>query len=334
MIDILAFRIKTMALFKRLCQSSGRPFYRYSSTCCPSTTTTKPIEASANTLRHLQFTPILPFEDGLQIQEKVVKAQLDIKDMQSKIRKKLEALKKEYEGSTINEHEQKILDQIMAMKPNPLLLTFEFQPTYTGGKRIKKSITEEQIKKYEDFVPTTQKGNPRPKYVQVERGGQITFHGPGQLVAYVILDLRTFEKFPAKCLVSSIEKATMNTLKNLEIDETGKQLNLKTKTTENTGVWTEDDKKIASIGIHVRRSITSHGVAINVNTDLSYMKSFEMCGLQNSSPTSLVDQTGYNNIDVQQVAIQFAKEFAKILGIQKVERIQITEEDVNAMQSN
>lgn len=83
-----------MALFKRLCQSSGRPFYRYSSTCCPSTTTIKPIEASANTLRHLQFTPILPFEDGLQIQEKFVKAQLDIKDMQSKIRKKLEALKK------------------------------------------------------------------------------------------------------------------------------------------------------------------------------------------------------------------------------------------------
>ncbi|CAI4645441.1 BFH_collapsed_G0037650.mRNA.1.CDS.1 [Saccharomyces cerevisiae] len=296
---------------------------------------THPIKPSAQTLRHLQFTQRIPFQKGLEIQETLVRANLDIKDIQSKIERKLIQLDEEYKGTaTINDNEKRILDKVMAMKPNPIILTFEFEPTYTGGKRIKKTMTPDQIAAYESFIPETQKDNPRPKFVQVERGGQVTFHGPGQIVIYIVLDLKTFQSFPAKCLVSCIEQATIRTLKNTKMcDDTDKPLNLDAMTTKDTGVWVENGKKkVASVGIHVRRSITSHGVAINVNTDLSYMNSFEMCGLKNTLTTSIMEQRPDAVVNVQSVAISFVKEMTKLLGIKTLERMQI--DDVNILKKN
>ncbi|KAL3234414.1 hypothetical protein RNJ44_03176 [Nakaseomyces bracarensis] len=297
----------------------------------PLTKTVIPIDESSNTLRHLQFTPRMSFEDGLAIQEKFVKAQLDIKELQSKIKRRVAEIEDQYENASINENEQKILDQIMSMKPNPLLLTFEFDPTYTGGKRVKKTITDQQIQAFENFVPEVQKNNPKPKFVQVERGGQITYHGPGQLVAYIILDLKTFKDFPAKCLVAAIEQSTINALKHTTLNEKGDKLDLDAFVTENTGVWTSTNKKIASIGIHVRRSITSHGVAVNIDTDLSYMKRFEMCGLKDSIPTSIRNENPNAHVSVQQFAIEYGKQLAKVLGIQTIERMQIMEDDLKNM---
>lgn len=288
---------------------------------------TKPIESSAKTLRHIQFTNRIPFEDGLKIQEKFVRANLDMKVLQSKIKTKLTKLQEEHVDATINENEKMIIDNILSMKPNPLVLTFEFEPTYTGGKRIKKSITESQIKAFENFVPKHQINNIKPKFVQVERGGEITFHGPGQMVAYVILDLKSFKDFPAKCLISCMETATINCLKNLKIDESS-QLNLEAKLTEKTGVWTVNNKKIASLGIHVRRSITSHGVCINVTPDLSYLNSFEMCGTSDHAATSIGNERPGIQISVQDVAISFVRELAKLLGIETVERIQSDGSDI------
>ncbi|CAI4035149.1 hypothetical protein SMKI_12G2940 [Saccharomyces mikatae IFO 1815] len=296
---------------------------------------THPIKPSAQTLRHLQFTQRIPFQEGLDIQENLVRANLDIKDIQSKIERKLIQLDEEYKGTVkINDNEKKILDKVMAMKPNPIILTFEFEPTYTGGKRIKKSMTSSQITAYENFVPERQKDNPRAKFIQVERGGQVTFHGPGQIVIYIILDLKTFQSFPAKCLVSCIEQATIKTLKNTKMgNNTNKTLDLDALTTKETGVWVENgEKKIASIGIHVRRSITSHGVAINVNTDLSYMNNFEMCGLKNTPTTSIMEQRSDAAVDVQSIAISFVKEMTKLLGIKTLERMQI--DDINTLRAN
>lgn len=297
----------------------------------PLTKTVTPKDTTANTLRHLQFTQKLPFVDGLMIQEKFVKAQLDIKELQSKIKRRIAEVEEQYENASINENEQKILDQIMAMKPNPILLTFEFEPTYTGGKRIKKTITDEQIKSFENYIPESQIDNPKPKFVQVERGGQITYHGPGQMVAYIILDLKTFNDFPAKCLVAAIEQSTINALKNVSINNSDEKLNMDAYVTENTGVWTSNDRKIASIGIHVRRSITSHGVAVNVGTDLSYMRAFEMCGLKDSVPTSIDAERSDGNVTVQQFAIEYGKQLAKVLGIKTIERMQISQEDLKSM---
>ncbi|CCD25990.2 lipoyl(octanoyl) transferase LIP2 NDAI_0G02150 [Naumovozyma dairenensis CBS 421] len=285
--------------------------------------TTYPIDSSARTIRHLQFIKKIPFTKGILIQEKIVRAQLDMKELQSKIKKRLNELHEEHgDSARINDNEKSIIDNILLMKPNPVVLTFEFEPTYTGGKRIKKTITQEQVDRFENFQPTTTTEDVvqplKPKFVQVERGGQITYHGPGQMVAYIILDLKTFHKFPAKCLVSTIEKATMQTLYNV------KDLHLRSQLTQNTGVWVDEDDKIASIGIHVRRSITSHGVAINVNPELLYMNSFEMCGLPNKRATSIEEQrvSSDSKIDVQDVAVEFVKSLAKLLGINKVERMQ------------
>lgn len=290
---------------------------------------THPVEKSANVIKHLQFTGRLPFQKGLNIQEKFVRAQLDIKQLHAKIRRRLVKLYEDNVGAEVNEHETMIIDNILSMKPNPIILTFEFEPTYTGGKRIKKSITPEQITKYETFTPLKQAGNVAPKFVQVERGGQITFHGPGQMVAYIIMDLKSFQDFPAKCLVSSIETATISALKNTKIDNGEHLLNLDAKITDQTGVWVTDAEKIASIGVHVRRSICSHGVAINVCPDLSYMNNFEMCGLPDTKTTSVQEQKPAANVTVQDIAISFVNEFAKNMGVHTVERVQLDDLDID-----
>lgn len=301
---------------------------RYHSTLnCRSNVKTQPIDKSSQKIRHLQFVKQIPFEDGARLQEKFVRAHLDIKQLQSKIKNRMAKLQQEHDTEIqLNPHEQSIIDSIAEMKPNPIILTFEFEPTYSGGKRIKKHITQQEIDKYENFVPSEQTENKKPKFVQVERGGQITFHGPGQMVAYIILDLKTFKDFPAKCLVSTIEGAAIKTLKNVKkYKDSDEQLNLVAKKTGDTGVWVSADEKIGSIGIHVRRSITSHGVCINVDPDLSYMNSFTMCGLPDKRATSIRDQFPECTTSVNEVAVKFVNEFAKLVGVNTVERVQLDE---------
>ncbi|CAH00989.1 lipoyl(octanoyl) transferase LIP2 [Kluyveromyces lactis] len=299
---------------------------RFQSTLkCTSTARTQPIDPSAKTIRHLQFVKEIPFETGIDIQEKFVRAHLDIKQLQSKIKREMTNLQKEHNAEIqLNFHEQMILDNINQMKPNPIVLTFQFEPTYTGGKRVKKQITDEQIARYEGFIPSKQKYNKKPKFVQAERGGQVTFHGPGQIVAYIILDLKTFQNLPAKCLVSTIDNAAMNALKVVpKFQGSDEPLNLITQKTNDTGVWVSNQEKIASIGIHVRRSVTSHGICINVDPDLSYMNSFTMCGLSEKKATSIREQVPDSSTSVNDVAVAFVNQLAKLLGITTVERIQL-----------
>ena len=149
------------------------------------------------------------------------------------------------------------------------------------------------------------------------------------MVAYIILDLKSFKDLPAKCFVSNIEKATMESLKNTKINGGKSVLNLQTKKTDHTGVWTSNQEKIASIGVHVRRSITSHGVAINVCPDLSYLNHFVMCGLPSSRTTSVEKQVPGSRTTVQDISISFVNELAKTLGVNTVERMQLSDLDVD-----
>ncbi|SCU96728.1 LAFA_0G07778g1_1 [Lachancea sp. 'fantastica'] len=301
-----------------------RPLYnvRPNSTCS-ATATTFPLEDSSRVLRHLEFTKRLPFEKGIRIQESFVRAQLDMKHLQSKIDRKLAQLQTEHPGTTLNQHEQWILKNISEMKPHPMVLTFEFEPTYTGGKRSKKAVSPEDIARFENFVPQQRGDQQRPKFVQVERGGQVTFHGPGQVVAYLILDLKSFNNFPAKCLVSAIEDSTISALNKIPDGARNTNLGIAATKTAETGVWINEQQKIASIGIHVRRSITSHGVCINVEPDLSYMNNFVMCGLQDSRATSIREQRPESKCTTHDVAVRFVNELSKKLGIATVERIQL-----------
>ena len=118
--------------------------------------------------------------------------------------------------------------------------------------------------------------------IQTQRGGDVTYHGPGQLVAYPIVNLKK-KKIGVKNYISMIEKLISNILIDYNLDP---QI-LK----EETGVWVQD-KKIASIGIHVTRGVTMHGLAINVNTDLSYFDNIISCGIQGVKMTSLDKELG------------------------------------------
>ena len=113
--------------------------------------------------------------------------------------------------------------------------------------------------------------------IQTQRGGDVTYHGPGQVVAYPIINLKK-NKIGVKTYVEMIEKLISNILLDY-----GLKPHVPIK---ETGVWIED-RKIASIGIHVSRGVTMHGLAINVNTDLSYFDNIISCGIEGVKMTSL-----------------------------------------------
>jgi lipoate-protein ligase B len=117
---------------------------------------------------------------------------------------------------------------------------------------------------------------------EVERGGDVTFHGPGQLVGYPILDLRQ-HKEDLHWYLRSLEAALIGALDMLGIPA-GPNPGL-------TGVWTRG-RKLASIGIHVKQWVTFHGFALNVNTDLSYFDLIVPCGIRDVVMTSVALELG------------------------------------------
>jgi len=102
-----------------------------------------------------------------------------------------------------------------------------------------------------------------------DRGGDVTYHGPGQIVGYPILDLREWKR-DVVAYVRALEQVLIDTLADFQI-EAGRIPKL-------TGVWV-DGRKIAAIGVHISRWVTSHGFALNVNTDLRYFQYIVPCGL-------------------------------------------------------
>ena len=138
---------------------------------------------------------------------------------------------------------------------------------------------------------------------ETDRGGEVTYHGPGQLVAYPIIDLRRLNQGPIE-FVRKLETLTTSLLSTYNISATS--------VNKPTGVWI-GNKKIASIGIKVSNKITSHGLALNINTDLSYFDHIIACGLAESQPTSLSKETNQTH-DMKKIAYEMAVELATILG--------------------
>lgn len=115
----------------------------------------------------------------------------------------------------------------------------------------------------------------------ISRGGDLTCHEPGQLVGYIILDLRR-EKLTVKQYISKIEDLIISSLKQLGINAY--------KNPELVGVWLEE-KKIASIGIGIKKRVTMHGFALNVNNNLEGFKKINPCGLEANNYSSLKSLT-------------------------------------------
>jgi lipoate-protein ligase B len=148
------------------------------------------------------------------------------------------------------------------------LLLLEHPPTYTLGARGKATnllIGDEMLNRIGASVH------------RIDRGGDVTFHGPGQLVAYPILDLTRWGKGPL-WYVRSLERVLIETLKTFGLDAE--------RWPGRPGVYVRN-KKIASIGVHVSRGITSHGFALNVDPDLSYFSHIVPCGLPDVTMTSM-----------------------------------------------
>lgn len=158
-----------------------------------------------------------------------------------------------------------IIVQGDAKYKNVIIVT-EHNPVYTIGIR-KKNYTINEEEKLRQLGA---------EFFKTNRGGLITFHGPGQLVAYPIINLKYFEP-SLRWYVCHIEKTIINLCKKYGITA---------RTTEDTGVWVEN-RKICAIGIHASRYITTHGLALNCNVDLSWFDHIVPCGLEGKEVTSL-----------------------------------------------
>ncbi|MBI2680890.1 MAG: lipoyl(octanoyl) transferase LipB [Candidatus Solibacter usitatus] len=136
-------------------------------------------------------------------------------------------------------------------------------------------------------------------FQETDRGGDITYHGPGQIVGYPIVDLREWQRDVA-AYVRSIEQVLIDTLADFAIDAE--------RVAGLTGVWT-GGRKIAAIGVHISRWVTSHGFALNVTTDLSYFQYIVPCGL--TLPVTSMAELGVR-VEPQEVERTIARHFGRI----------------------
>lgn len=153
------------------------------------------------------------------------------------------------------------------------LLLLEHPPVITMGR----NAGAQNIVASREFLSAQ-----RIELFETNRGGDVTFHGPGQLVGYLIFDLRSFTpRLGAVEFVRKMEESLIRTCGDLGV--------VTHRIPGLTGVWTEDElpAKIAAIGVHISRSVTSHGFALNVTTNMDYFKLIVPCGIADKPVTSL-----------------------------------------------
>ncbi|XP_022658631.1 putative lipoyltransferase 2, mitochondrial [Varroa jacobsoni] len=206
----------------------------------------------------------------------------------------LDALKVQHDVATKIKIQQK-----KGANPENTLILVEHTPVYTVGIRIKNyGVSEEdRLKKLgADFIRS-------------DRGGLITFHGPGQLVVYPILHLASF---------AHLRKSVRNYVCHLEqsVIDTCKTFGVETIRTADTGVWLKERPlKIAALGIHCARYVTTHGAAVNCNTDLEWFDHIVPCGLEGKGVTSL-SQVLNRNVTIEEVKKNYVPMFEKSFNCQ------------------
>ncbi len=191
--------------------------------------------------------------------------------------------------NTAQQAQEKALAQVINGAEETLLIN-ELDDVYTAGTSA--NIETDYFNK---DIPLVETG----------RGGEITYHGPGQIVAYPIINLNNREK-DLKKYIQNLQQWIINTLAHF---------NIEAFTTDDVGVWTKDElgnlKKIAAIGIRVRKWVTFHGIALNVNPDLNKFNGIVPCGITKHGVTSIskILKKDLVNKDIEQVLKQ---EFEKI----------------------
>ncbi|ANU37194.1 lipoyl(octanoyl) transferase LipB [Vibrio scophthalmi] len=143
--------------------------------------------------------------------------------------------------------------------------------------------------------------------VQSDRGGQVTYHGPGQMVVYFLINIRR-KKFGVRDLVTHIENLVINTLKAYNIDSAARP--------DAPGVYV-DNKKICSLGLRIRKGCSFHGLALNVNMDMSPFLRINPCGYAGMEMVQVSQLGGPDDVNV--VAEQLLKELATLLDYQQLQ---------------
>jgi lipoyl(octanoyl) transferase len=177
------------------------------------------------------------------------------------------------------------------------VILLEHEPVYTIGRLLDKSSLRviDQL--------------PYPVF-ETNRGGQATYHGPGQLVGYPILDLRARGR-DLHCYLRKLEDLLIDLLKEFEIKGS--------KVEGKTGVWVQE-RKIASIGVGVRKWVTMHGFALNVASDLSGFQSITPCGLSGVRMTSISIESG-NEVSLETVREKVPPYLRRFLTLQPLQEV-------------
>jgi lipoyl(octanoyl) transferase len=195
------------------------------------------------------------------------------------------------------ELQRHLLEKVAAGQEENTLLFVEHDPVLTLGANFHE----------ENLLLTEQDYNQRGiKLQKTERGGDVTYHGPNQLVIYPIFNLNHFGKDLHKWLrdleetiILSLQHFNLNGIREPDI---------------NTGVWV-NSKKIAAIGIKVRRWVSMHGIALNCNNDLSPFETIIPCGIKDYGVTSLAQETG-REITVEEAKPVVAKAFEHVFQLE------------------
>ncbi|MES2777862.1 MAG: lipoyl(octanoyl) transferase LipB [Bacteroidota bacterium] len=182
------------------------------------------------------------------------------------------------------------------------LLFVEHPPVYTLGK----SGHEENI-----LIDEATRAAKGIEYFKINRGGDITFHGPGQLVGYPIMDLEKF-RTDIGWYLRSLEEVIIKTIAHFGI--TGE------RSSGETGVWIDADikgreRKICAMGVRCSRWITMHGWALNVNTDLGYFDHIVPCGIHDKQVTSMQKELGVT-LNMEEVKSVLKEKFAEVFDVQ------------------
>lgn len=198
--------------------------------------------------------------------------------------------------------EQRGLPKAAQTSPKHYFLFCEHDPVFTLGKSGKEDHLLE---------PNSDAWKVKPDFYKINRGGDITYHGPGQLVGYPIFDLDWFFTDIHK-YVRLLEEGVIRTLSDFGLKGG--------RVTDFTGVWLEGDqdepkRKICAIGVHLSRWVTMHGFALNVNTDLSYFNQIIPCGIvdEDKTVTSLRQELG-NEIALGEVKDSLLHHYADLFG--------------------
>ena len=186
---------------------------------------------------------------------------------------------------------EKRVNKVIDNKSNEFIWILEHPYTFTGGKTYNKSeIIDKKI-----------------NIIESARGGKITWHGPGQLICYFVIDLNKRKRDIRKFL-SVIENTIIETLKKYNINSFSDR--------KNVGIWVKKNnktKKVAAIGIRVKKWVAYHGFSLNINNDLDNYKKIVPCGIKDKGVTNLklIKNQNYINID-KEIISNFVKNLKTI----------------------